>query len=418
MVKKAETNFEGDVIDGVSRDGNILYFSARPDTVYAYEMEKHMMLWKNSTGESLASPPFLGRESVYVTGEGGILFAIGKNGAELWRRQFSSSVTSSVCESEGGVIAGMETGEVLAMNAQTGDLLWSFSSGAPVRSNIMCSQGKILFGNDEGGLFALDNRGRLTGRFQAEGPIGKNLEVFGSTIFFGTEDRYFYALNLAKLKKKWRRSLGGPVRVPPAGDGRNLFVSCWNGVLYCLSQKSGSVVWWKPLPSRSMYRPELVDNRMLATSFSPRLVGYLKKSGESTGYFIADSEIRANPVWKGPDVLIAVFDYSTGHGLLQHLEKEVSVRIDPSVQSPQLTGVNVDLNVTAVGFHLAQFEFFIKQGEERTVLQDFSAQNTYSWFSEKVGSFILGVTVKDEREERTVEIPFVIQPRDSIKKQG
>jgi len=411
MVKKAETTFRGDVIESVRQSGSILYFSARPDFVYSYDMEKRRILWQINTTEQLISAPYMGENALYVVGEAGTLFRLGLDGGEQWRKNFSFPITSGVCELKNQVVVGIESGEVKALDVATAEPRWTFSSAGAVRSNITDWKGNLLCGSEQGVLYIINSEGKAVRKYQVDGVIGANLKVDEDRVYFGTENRFYYALNLRKMKKKWVRRLGGPVRVPAAVEGKYLYLTCWDGVIYCIAKKRGSVEWWRSLPSRSMFSPVIASDRVVATAHSPRLDGFIRKDGESTGYFVADSEIRANAVWKESEILVPLFDYDTRQGFLLHLVKEVTVKLTPALASPQVVGTEISLSVSAVGFYMAKFRFYVVSVDKKSVLQEESTQNTYAWFPDKAGSYRLGVTVFDAREERTVEIPFVINPK-------
>lgn len=86
--------------------------------------------------------------------------------------------------------------------------------------------------------------GSLKWRYQVGDAI-RDIAVavdYDGTIYFGSYDSYFYALN-PNGTLKWRYKTGGVVESAPTitPDGRVIFGSC-DGALYCLT-KSGSFLW-------------------------------------------------------------------------------------------------------------------------------------------------------------------------------
>ena len=65
--------------------------------------------------------------------------------------------------------------------------------------------------------------------------------------------------------------------------------------------------------------------------------------------------------------------------------------------------------VSAVGFHRKKYEFYLKEGREEKIVQGKSERNSWAWFPEKEGDYIVGVKVVDEKESMKAEIPFVIK---------
>jgi len=81
----------------------------------------------------------------------------------------------------------------------------------------------------------------------------------------------------------------------------------------------------------------------------------------------------------------------------------------PSVVSPQFVNQEISLSATTVGFHLPQYEFYIKDGEEKNVVQAVSDKSIWSWFPDQPGSYTVGVMASDEKVNKQSEIPFVIE---------
>ena len=68
--------------------------------------------------------------------------------------------------------------------------------------------------------------------------------VVGRTIYFGSSaDDTLYALDLETGLPRWRRTVGGPIRVAPSHHGGKIYFGSDDGFAYCVDAESGEEVW-------------------------------------------------------------------------------------------------------------------------------------------------------------------------------
>lgn len=145
------------------------------------------------------------------------------------------------------------------------------------------------------------------------------------------------------------------------------------------------------------------------------LVCFDVETGAKVGDFDVGLEMKSNPLWNSPFLLANVYDRKTEKGKILQLKKVVQMTLSSSQVSPQFVNQEISLSVTTVGFHLPQYEFYIKneneneKEKEKIVIQAASDKSTLSWFPSEPGSYIVGVSVRDEKVNKESEIPFVIE---------
>ncbi|HJN14604.1 MAG TPA: PQQ-binding-like beta-propeller repeat protein, partial [Armatimonadota bacterium] len=66
--------------------------------------------------------------------------------------------------------------------------------------------------------------------------IRSSAAIADSTAYVGSDDGYFYALNLDTGELRWRYWLGSPVASSPAVEGGRVVVGCDDGSVYCFSR--------------------------------------------------------------------------------------------------------------------------------------------------------------------------------------
>ena len=427
--KEHELSYEGEIIPPIQKENDFLYFSTRKGKIYCVDGQKRETVWELDMPAALASPTYLSEDRIYVCGDKNNLYCVHRAGKILWEWTTASMITSGVAESGGQVYAGTEKGILSGLNADTGDELWQFEAGGAIRSNLVTWQDTVLFGSDDHYIYFVDDQGRPAGSYHAGGKTGKTLAVDDNLLFFGTDDRYLHCVNLLRRKGKWRIRAGGAAFVPPVVAGRRIFFVCWNCVLYCLDKKSGTILWWNSIPSRSSYPVEVIEKRVVVTSFSPELVCFDIKTGEHRGSFRASQEIKSNPLWMSPYLLINLHDPEKNTGKLLFLEKSVKVTLSSSPKSPAEPNEEITFRATDTGFHLPKYEFFLSlyamtricpgiyfpfTRQDREVVQKSSDQNTWDWFAEKEGLYSVEVVVVDEKEKADAEMPFLIREKEPL----
>jgi outer membrane protein assembly factor BamB len=371
--------------------------------------ERRKILWKFEVSEELTSSPFLGAENIYVYDTNSTLYCLSKKGRLLWKKEIKEKITTGITEFKKKIYFGTEKGIFFAFAASSGEEVWRFETSKAIRSTPVFADERIIFGCDDRNLYILTEKGSLLNKIKTKNKIQPLPLVENKFLYFGTDDHYFYCFNLAKRKKKWKIKIGGKVFSPPVVDGKRIFFLCWNNVLYCLNKKNGHILWWKIIPSRSFYRLEISGERILASSFSSLLLCFDVETGENIGEYDAGQEIKSNPLWVAPYLMFNLYDNKKDEGKLIFLKKILKVSLRSSGKSPQKVGAEIAFTVSAVGFHRQNYEFYLKEGEEERIVQEKSERNSWAWFPEKEGDYIVGVKVVDEKESMKAEIPFVIK---------
>jgi outer membrane protein assembly factor BamB len=422
--KDDELSYEGEIISLIQKEDHLLYFSTRKGKIYCIDGQKREISWEVDIPASLVSPPYLSESRLYVNDENNTLYCVDRAGKLLWDRTLESQITSTVAESGGQVYVGTEDGLLFGLDVETGQEIWQFRADDAVRSNLVIWQNHLLFGCDDQQIYSVDRKGRLVGRYDAGGKTGKTLAVADNLLYFGTDDRYLHCMNLDRQKRKWKIRSGGATFVPPVAAGKRIFFLCWNCAIYCLDKTSGTILWWNSIPSRSYYRVEVIEEKVVVSSFSPELVCFDLQTGENEGSFDAPREIKSNPVWLDPFLVINLHDPEKNSGELLFLKKMVKVTLSSSKKSPASPNEEITFRARDSGFHIPKYEFSLAryimaricpgilfpfpQGEREVVRQS-SESNTWDWFPEEEGCYNVGVVVIDEKEKAQAEVPFFIQ---------
>lgn len=420
-----QVEYQGEINNPMKSREDQVYISTRAGILYCINGANPKILWQAELSETLVSPPYLGEENIYVFAQDNTLFCVNKEGKTLWERQIGDVITSHITEFQDKVCLGTESGWFLAIDITEGQRSWAFKSQGAIRSNPVKADGKIIFGSDDQNLYVLNSRGKLIHTFAIGGKIDATLAVDGDFVYLGSGNKEIICLNLEKKKRKWTVKTGGELLVPPVFAEKRGFFACLDNVLYCLDKKGGAILWWRVIPSRAYYHLIIVGEKIVVTSLSSLLMSFDLKSGEKVGEFQSEREIRSNPMWCDPYMLVNLYDPETDKGRLLSFQKKVAVELLPSKSSPQKINEEIVITATPSGFHLPSYEFslcpmvklplnsyffvLLKKEEEKKIVQEQSELNTWRWFPEEEGFYNIGVRVTDEREEAEAETCFLIE---------
>lgn len=422
-------DIEGEVRESLRLRGDRLYFTTHEGQVYGVDARERKGEWEFRMDAEAASRICVGEEHVYAWDAAGTVYCLNADGDLMWKAPLSEPLYEGGKEGTAHLFLATTAGELLALDKATGETVWRFKAGDSIRCEPACFSGTVAFGCEDGYVYVLSSDGRLAGRFAAGGAVRGGILLDADRLFFGSFDHFFYCVELPDLKLRWKVGTGGGIDNPPVLDHRRVYVISRNNVLYCFARKSGTVLWWSNVPARSRFRPELINDRITAASRSTRLICFDAQSGQDRGRFDAEMELRANPVWYAPYLVLVHFDGHTGKGRLSFLEKEVKASLVFSKTAPQSPNEDIEVRVEAAGFFQPEYEFFLTRhllvqfglhftipvqiGEARRVVQERSEKNSWDWFPEEPGLYVIEVKVNDEREEVSSEKAFLIAKGDS-----
>jgi outer membrane protein assembly factor BamB len=297
----------------------VVYVGTRDGEVVALDANKNgrlspveQVLWRYSPPKDqrpggVFGGIAVGRDYIYVgdkgdrDGENGKLYALRKDresGSNLrldlgeWARPVGGGIVGApaLAESEGLVFVGSDDGNLYAFKT-TGDAIgatWKFKAGGQVWSTPAVGEGAVYFGSMDRYVYALSSRrGELLWRYKTGGAVVSTPLLLGDMVVVGSFDRTLYALDARSGKLRWSFQGDHWFWAGPIFDGEHILVSSMAGSIYALS-RDGSPVWASPFKADSpiVSSPVVVEGareeRMLvvaADSGKLYLVG--TRSGES-----------------------------------------------------------------------------------------------------------------------------------------
>jgi outer membrane protein assembly factor BamB len=264
----AETGLErwrfavDDSIEGTPAvDDGTVYVTTVQGTLHAIDSATGDQLWSYAAAEPGArlagQPPALqeptvANATIYVGQDGGTVFALdAASGEEQWR--FSTEdprmVMTSPAVGDGVVYVGdATTGNVYALNADSGDLIWLTPTGGSLLAPPSVYRNAVFVGGAEPVLRALDSStGASLWNFPTQDGIGGMAAAADGIVYFGSDDGFIYAADAQTGRELWRFAAGSEAWGSPALWGGTVCVGTRDGDIFTLNAKTGQELWQFPV---------------------------------------------------------------------------------------------------------------------------------------------------------------------------
>jgi outer membrane protein assembly factor BamB len=410
VAEDGSVTFAGRPAAVVRARGGSVYLSTRAGFIRCIDVGARKETWSFKTDNRLLEPPYAGAINIYARDEADVLYSLSPVGELLWKKTVPERILTPVVEGGGRVFFGTEKGNLRSIGLDGKDDR-VYGPGKTIVNGPLISGARVIFGSEDGTIHVLDLGGKLIWAYRAPGKIVGPLASDGDALFFCTEDRWFHCLGIETPRLKWRVRLGGWAAAAPVVLKGKLYFPATNSVLYCLRRSGGDVLWWANIPSRTPYELTMADGKVIAASLSDNLLAFDAATGKSAGAFKTGKDLVANAVWTDPLIVIVQHDTATDQGKVVFLKKDVQAALSAKKTSPQPAGEEIAFTVSAVGFYLPRYEFYVKSGDKREVAQKASEKSAWTWFAAAEGTYVVGVSVTDAKESRESEVPFIIEKR-------
>lgn len=135
--------------------------------------------------------------------------------------------------------------------------------------------------------------------FSAQGEIWSSPVVRDGTVYFGSDDHFLYAVDIASHNMKWKLEAGDIVRSRPAVEDGMVYFTADDNQLYAVDARSGNSVWkfdmGDPLVAR-LPVPKAWDYMQS----SPALAGGVVYVGSANSDFFAVDAKTGKEKWRVP----------------------------------------------------------------------------------------------------------------------
>lgn len=259
--------------------------------------------------------PVLRDDTLFFFGSTGHVIAVStETGKEKWSKQLlekridAAMISSGLNETDGILIATYTSGDVFALQAQTGDILWTTNLKSSIFSSPAISQNSVFIMTVENITYALNlENGTLrwihSATKEEEGLLSPNLSLrlVDNTLFIPYHNGSLYAVdsrlghelwsyNLKKINDGSSQSFLNGLFTPLVHQ-RTILVSSLNNGFSLIDLRSGQPIWEKPI--RIFNTPWIAGNTIFAITPNSQLIAFSHKTGD----IIWSTQL---PLWKYP----------------------------------------------------------------------------------------------------------------------
>jgi len=259
--------------------------------------------------------------------------------AKRWVRHFPGEIMTTRMEAivaDGRVFVGTYSGNLYALNADTGETLWKFPAGGPILHSPAVAEGVVFFGCEDGLVRALDAKSGRRLWQSPEKPVPGGFDtspvVVKGMVCLGARNGVFYAMDAKAGTVRCSYATAGPIRTTAAcSDGKIVFASD-DMHAYCADEK-GTLLWTSPKLNgqslRDYYPVILGDVAILRSIPAGPFAGrhgndqsvLLRHAGVSGGWQETDKFLKSAAARGTPEKI-----ESERRVVLEHLEKTPDTR--------------------------------------------------------------------------------------------
>lgn len=272
--------------------GSHVVLGFRDGQVMKVEAQTGKKIWSVNL-DSFTERPFLLQDAVlYVMTAGQVVYALDfQTGKTLWLFDagYPEGLTirggSAPVFSEGRVVVGVASGEILAVAADSGKLLWRYNPAYndarfhDVLGEMVVRSSRLIFSRYDGLVGAIDLGSSARSLiWQEQLPGVTTAAMRGTRYYVGCINGDLYALDVENGGKRlWRIVTGVPISHITAVGESTLLVSGTDGRITAIDSVSGKILWTDSLGSPLASPPALYENAIYYATAYKNIYSYQLK---------------------------------------------------------------------------------------------------------------------------------------------
>jgi outer membrane protein assembly factor BamB len=256
----------------------------------AVRLSDRKVIWRYTTKKSLHGAPLTvtgpayhdGR--VYYAGIGGYLVCVeAANGKVVWLKDLHAHLESSPLVVGNTLYIGTDTAKLLAVDIADGKVRWSFSAPGAIKSSPSYDDGRVFVADYQGSVYALDAAsGKAIWRTNTTkvAPFGQGGFFSSPAVAFGKvyaarDDGTVFGFDEKTGKVSWSFPTGAFVYGSPAaaavpGTPPSIYIGSENGLFYALDAASGKPRWHYDVHGPVPGTATVIGHTVYTSSFKTR----------------------------------------------------------------------------------------------------------------------------------------------------
>ena len=246
------TEAKGFFMGQAAVEDGMVYAPSNDGNLYALN-ENGNLLWTFETGHYIWAQPQISSNAVFIGSMDHSAYAVTKDGEEIWSQELSGAIIGSpvLSEDEAVLFVGSIGKEMVALDTSNGEIIWTFNAGGDLESvwgKAILVDGLLIFVDSTGQVFALDAE---TGDPEWQTDFSENvvggLEAISDGFVLATEQGSIKAFDLDG-SPLWEATLGGESFREPVTNGEYLAVGLIDGENLIYSLNMSGVQLWSTTP--------------------------------------------------------------------------------------------------------------------------------------------------------------------------
>jgi outer membrane protein assembly factor BamB len=137
---------------------------------------------------------------------------------------------------DGKLFFGDRRGTFHAVNAATGEKLWTFDTSGEIISSANFTGENVLFGSYDHFLYCLSaDTGKIVWKFETDAEVHASPCIADGAVVIAGCDAQLRLIDAANGTQRGILQLSFNVASSPAGDGKRIFVSCYDNHMFCVA---------------------------------------------------------------------------------------------------------------------------------------------------------------------------------------
>ncbi len=236
-----------EVINNYKPEDSIILPFIRDGYLYSFSLIRALPLWRFFLGGDLENPFVVTDKNIYVYDIYNKVYSINKrNGDILWVYNSDDELIGKPQVFYNYLILISNTGKVIVLDSESGKVEIIKDMHSDIVDRLVFAERCIIVTYKEGSIEAFDIYGNSTlWKFSTDGLINVSPVLDKDTLFFGTWDDNFYALNVPDGSLKWISYVGSPVTRRFLVFDKSIVLFLSDGELISLNRDSGNIEWVK-----------------------------------------------------------------------------------------------------------------------------------------------------------------------------
>ncbi len=270
--------------------GGIAYVVNKYGNAKAVRLSDRRVLWERDAKRKDSGAPTDVTAPVYHQGkvffayvDGNLVAVDAGSGKQVWKRRLSGHLESSPMAVGDTLYLGTDRTNVIAVRASDGKVLWQFNSPGAIKASPSFHHGRVFVADYESGMFCLDARsGRLIWRTNTSRvpPFGAGGFYSSPAIAFGRayaarDDGTIYAFDERTGKVDWTFAThnfvyGSPAVARVPGTPPSVYIGSYDEHFYALDARSGRQRWRYDVGGAVPGTATVIGHTVYTSSFKTR----------------------------------------------------------------------------------------------------------------------------------------------------